>query len=110
MKRAMKTRLALLGCLLLGLAACSRSGAAEPSYAPGLDEIMTLTQTRHVKLWLRGCARDAAPPGRGEGFVSAFDAITQGCNGGHEATRFGFNVVTRPVGNPSANQAFRPVR
>jgi hypothetical protein len=159
MKRAMKTRLALLGCLLLGLAACSRSGAAEPSYAPGLDEIMTLTQTRHVKLWLAGSAEnwplaryeldklqegigDAArlhPRHKGsatpipqlidstmrapltqlegavkaesrERFVKAFDALTQGCNGCHEATRFGFNVVTRPVGNPYANQAFRPVR
>ena len=153
----MKTRLAMLSCLLLGLAACSRSGAAEPSFAPGLGEIMTLTQMRHVKLWLAGTNEnwplakyeldelqegmdDAAkfhpthkkvpipklidafvkgPLDQLEGavkaqdreqFVKAFDALTQGCNACHQATAFGFNVVTRPVGNPYANQAFRPAR
>ena len=157
MKRTMKTRLAILPCLLLALAACSRSGAAERSFAPGLGEIMTLTQMRHVKLWLAGTNEnwplatyeldelhegmdDAAkfhpthkkaaiskliaslmtgPLDQLEGavkaqdrdrFVKAFDALTQGCNACHQATDFGFNVVTRPVGNPYANQAFRPVR
>jgi hypothetical protein len=43
-------------------------------------------------------------------FASAFDALTQGCNGCHEAARFGFNVVVRPSGNPYANQRFEPPR
>src|SRR5262249_16608257 len=29
-------------------------------------------------------------------FVKAFDALTDGCNSCHQATKFGFNVVTRP--------------
>jgi len=155
----MKTRLALLSCLLLGLAACSRLGATERPYAPGLGEIMTLTQMRHAKLWLAGShenwplARyeldelqegmddaaklhpthkntsvpvpqlidstmkapltqlgEAVKTENRERFVKAFDALTQGCNGCHQATKLGFNVVTRPVGNPYVNQAFRPVR
>jgi hypothetical protein len=153
----MKIRLALVSVLLLALAACSRSGADERSVAPGLGEIMTLTQMRHVKLWLAGSnenwplaryeleelqegmddaakfhpthktgpiARlldqmmkapiaqldDAVKSENREKFVKAFDGLTQGCNTCHQATKFGFNVVTRPVGNPYVNQAFRPVR
>ncbi len=52
-----------VGLLCLGLVACSR-GAAPPArpedrdaaYAPGLGEIMTFQQMRHVKLWLAGQA------------------------------------------------------
>lgn len=149
MKGTMKTRLALLSCLLLGLAGCSKLGAAERAHAPGLGEIMTFTQMRHVKLWLAGSnenwplARyelnglqekiadaakqhpqlidstmkapltqldEAVKAEHREKFVKAFDALTQGCNSCHQATKLGFNVVTRPVGNPYANQAFRPVR
>jgi hypothetical protein len=41
-------------------------------------------------------------------FDKAFDQLTEGCNGCHQATKFGFNVVTRPTGNPYTNQAFQP--
>jgi hypothetical protein len=39
-------------------------------------------------------------------FVAAFDDLTKGCNGCHQATNFGFNVVTRPTTNPYTNQIF----
>jgi hypothetical protein len=39
-------------------------------------------------------------------FVAAYDALTQGCNGCHEASDFSFNVVTRPAANPYSNQRF----
>lgn len=41
-------------------------------------------------------------------FEQAFDALTDGCNGCHRATNFGFNVVTRPTSNPFVNQDFAP--
>jgi len=41
-------------------------------------------------------------------FVAAYDALTQGCNGCHEASDFSFNVVTRPAANPYSNQSFGP--
>ena len=41
-------------------------------------------------------------------FEKAFDALTDGCNGCRRATSFGFNVVTRPTGNPFVNQDFAP--
>lgn len=41
-------------------------------------------------------------------FVAAYDALTDGCNGCHVASRFGFNVVVRPRANPYANQRFAP--
>lgn len=41
-------------------------------------------------------------------FEQAFDALTDACNGCHRATSFGFNVVTRPRGNPFVNQDFAP--
>ena len=40
-------------------------------------------------------------------FAAAFDALTAGCNGCHEAARFGFNVVIRPSANPYSNRAVR---
>lgn len=39
-------------------------------------------------------------------FTQHFDAVTAGCNACHQATAFGFNVVTRPNHNPFANQSF----
>jgi hypothetical protein len=41
-------------------------------------------------------------------FNQAFDALTEACNSCHRATNFGFNVVTRPTGNPYVNQTFEP--
>jgi hypothetical protein len=41
-------------------------------------------------------------------FMKAFDQLTEGCNGCHQATKFGFNVVTRPAVNPYTNQVFQP--
>ena len=41
-------------------------------------------------------------------FADAFDGLTKGCNGCHQATNFGFNVVARPVENPYTNQVFQP--
>ena len=41
-------------------------------------------------------------------FVTAFDSLTDGCNGCHVAAQFSFNVVTRPTGNPYSNQRFTP--
>lgn len=43
-----------------------------------------------------------------EGFVKAFDDLTSACNGCHQATNFGFNVVGRPTENPYTNQIFQP--
>jgi hypothetical protein len=42
-------------------------------------------------------------------FTEAFDALTQACNGCHQATNFGFNVVTTPTGNAFLNQDFAPL-
>ena len=39
-------------------------------------------------------------------FTQSFDALTQGCNQCHQALNFGFNVITRPTGNPYTNQDF----
>ena len=44
----------------------------------------------------------------GRGFTQAFDALTEACNSCHQATKFGFNVVTRPSVNSYSNQAFQP--
>jgi hypothetical protein len=43
-------------------------------------------------------------------FAAAYDLLTTGCNGCHEAARFGFNVVVRPSGNPWPYQRFEPER
>jgi hypothetical protein len=142
--------------LLVAGAACSREPAT-PRYTPGLGEIMTLTQMRHVKLWFAGTSgnwplaeyeleelhegledaatfhpthKDAPLPipeliekiatvplddleqavkARSEvDFARAFDAVTESCNACHRATKFEFNVVTRPSANPYTNQAFAP--
>ena len=39
-------------------------------------------------------------------FTEAFDSLTKACNGCHQATNFGFNVVTRPTGSSFLNQDF----
>ena len=39
-------------------------------------------------------------------FERAYDALTRGCNGCHEAADFSFNVVTRLASNPYTNQRF----
>ena len=39
-------------------------------------------------------------------FSQNYDNLTAGCNACHQATDFGFNIVTRPNFNPFANQAF----
>jgi hypothetical protein len=41
-------------------------------------------------------------------FGDAYDTVTEGCNGCHQATDFGFNVVQRPSTNPFSNQSFAP--
>ena len=41
-------------------------------------------------------------------FAEAYDGLTKACNACHQATNFGFNVVSRPVANPYANQVFEP--
>ena len=43
-----------------------------------------------------------------EHFAAAFDSLTAGCNGCHQATKFGFNIVVRPTVNPYTNQDFKP--
>jgi len=40
-------------------------------------------------------------------FSNAYDSLTAGCNGCHQATGFSFNVVSRPTSNPYSNQEFR---
>lgn len=39
-------------------------------------------------------------------FNRSYDALTTSCNGCHQLSGFGFNVVTRPTGNPFTNQSF----
>ena len=41
-------------------------------------------------------------------FAEAFDSLTKACNSCHQATNFGFNVVTRPTGNTFLHQNFAP--
>jgi hypothetical protein len=142
--------------MLCTFSACNRAPSPQP-YTPGFGEIMTLTQMRHVKLWLAGDAgnwplaayevdemnegfddlatfhpthkdaelpipqlidkmirqplsqvSDAVQAKDKARFTQAFDDLTEGCNGCHRATKFGFNVVVRPTGNPYVNQKFEP--
>lgn len=41
-----------------------------------------------------------------EAFSRNYDILTTACNACHQATDFGFNIVTRPSFNPFANQGF----
>jgi hypothetical protein len=43
-------------------------------------------------------------------FARGFDTLSAGCNSCHQATDFGFIVVTRPSANPYSNQSFAPAR
>lgn len=146
-------------CLLSSLLPSCQSATHADSYAPGLGEIMSLTQMRHLKLWFAGRAENwdlasyetdeleegfddavrfhpthkaspaplsqlvpeftAGPIDAVRGaierrdpveFTAAYDSLTEGCNGCHEATEFSFNVVTRPSRNPYSNQRFQPPR
>ena len=54
--------------------------------------------------------RQAVEAGDKAAFGKAFDALTAGCNGCHEAASFGFNVVKRPASPPFTNQEFAPRR
>lgn len=45
-------------CLLSGPLASCRSASHDEPYAPGLGEIMSLTQMRHLKLWFAGRAEN----------------------------------------------------
>ena len=132
---------------------------AQESYTPGLGEIMTLNQMRHIKLWFAGKATnwplasyelDELEEGFGDvatvhpthkdaelpiptlldkimkepiqqvrsaidaknqtQFNQAFDNLTAGCNSCHQATKFGFNVVTKPSTNPYSNQLFESAK
>lgn len=67
---------------------------------PLRDLIPRMTREPLAALRVASDARDRAA------FETAFDALTDGCNGCHRATSFGFNVVTRPTGNPFVNQDF----
>ena len=43
-------------------------------------------------------------------FVATYDGLTEACNSCHQATRFGFNVVKRPVDSAwFGNQEFEPL-
>jgi hypothetical protein len=143
-----------LAVLLVALGVGCASAGIE-CYTPGLGEIMSATQMRHLKLWFAGEARNwdlaayevdeleegfadamrfhpehkSAPrpltvmiPDFTSGplralrgtiearsapdFETAYDALTEGCNGCHAEAGFGFNVVARPSGNPYTNQRF----
>lgn len=143
-------------------AGCGRPGSPEPAaaadaYVPGLGEIMSANQMRHLKLWYAGQAgnwplaayevdeleegfadavhfhphhkdspepltklvpeytdgpvaelRKAIEQKSRPTFVTAFESLTQGCNGCHIAAGFGFNVVRVPTSNPYSNQRFEP--
>jgi len=52
--------------------------------------------------------RDAIARKNQGDFRRAYDALTSGCNGCHEASGFGFNVVVRPSHNPYSNQRYEP--
>jgi hypothetical protein len=41
-------------------------------------------------------------------FTEAFDSLTKACNACHQATEYGFNVVTTPTANWFTNQDFAP--
>jgi hypothetical protein len=154
----MSARIGLLALLVLAVACAGsahRPVASEPAYAPGLGEIMSATQMRHLKLWYAGknanwplasyevdeleegfadvvrfhpehkdaprpltelvpeftagpiaALRAAIAKQSRRDFAAAHDALTQGCNGCHDAANFSFNVVVRPTSNPYSNQNF----
>ena len=56
MERAMFRKVVALGfyIFLLSISSGCNRRPAQPSFTPGLGEIMTLTQMRHAKLWFAG--------------------------------------------------------
>ena len=149
----------LVPALLLAALGLGCASAAREPYAPGLGEIMSATQMRHLKLWLAaeaenwdlasyevdeleegfadavrfhpehktaprpltqmipdftagpvGALRVAIEAKSASAFRSAYDALTQGCNGCHAEAGFGFNIVVRPSVNPFTNQQFSAPR
>ena len=50
--------------------------------------------------------RAAIAAADGAHFERAFAALTAGCNGCHQATGFGFNIVVQPTANSFPNQDF----
>jgi hypothetical protein len=55
-RRKLPLLIGLSGCLFM--AACAGEDKPSSAYAPGLGEIMTLTQMRHAKLWFAGEAEN----------------------------------------------------
>lgn len=155
-RRRCLARPVVAAALLAAVGGCTQRDAPPP-YVPGLGEIMSAQQMRHVKLWLAAEAgnwdlvryeideldegfadaieyhpthrntdlplaelipqmtrepiaalRRADEARDRAAFQQAFDALTDGCNGCHRATNFGFNVVRRPTGNPFVDQDFAP--
>jgi len=54
---------------------------------------------------------DKAVKDKNEGeFTTAFDDLTNGCNGCHKEIGFGFNVIKRPTSPPFSNQEFEPAK
>jgi hypothetical protein len=49
---------AVLLAVAPGLGGCERPSGADAPYVPGLGEIMSATQMRHLKLWYAGQARN----------------------------------------------------
>ena len=156
MQRMSSRNRALGAVMLAAMAAASMS--CRKTYEPGLGELMSLTQMRHVKLWFAGQAqnwrlaeyeldelqegfddvvrfhpthkdsplplsalvpkimnqplgdmRAAVMAHDTSSFVTAYDAVTAGCNSCHQATNFGFNTVRRPTSASwFGNQEFSP--
>jgi len=67
-----------------------------------LERIIPLMTGEPLKS-LRKAIADQDP----QEFQPAFDSLTKACNGCHQATNFGFNVVIRPSANTFSNQDFR---
>ena len=123
----------LIGMALLAVPAAS---AQDSPAGPGLGEIMTLQQLRHIKLWFAGRAGNwpLADYEIGEGgdtvdkavggpmealakiidnkdraaFTAAFDQLTAGCNSCHHTLDHGFIAIQRPTSLPYSNQNFAP--
>jgi len=66
-----------------------------------LARVIPLMTTEPIKA-LRGAIAEQ----NSEAFGEAFDSLTESCNGCHQATDFGFNVVTTPSVNTFSNQDF----
>lgn len=88
----------------------------------GLDDAVTFHPTHKdmkqslmdlVPAYMKGPIVDmrAAVEAKDTGkFNAAFDALTVGCNGCHQAADFGFNVVIKPTAAPMPNQEFAPAK